>query len=116
MKKLKIMTVLILGVGLMALCGIAYAQAENPEPEQQNEYGVVEKLSDDQIVVSSYDIEQDAMVSIDYVITEQLQAAMKENPSAQVKVGDSVKIKYIVKDGKKVITGIAIKKPQETQE
>lgn len=108
--------VLILGLLVCSVYSVTLAQeagakaGAEEEIEAEYSWGVVSSISADQIVVTEQDYETDKEVAVTYTVNPETK--LKNVDSLKdVKVGDSIEIDYVVKDGKNMAKIITIEKP-----
>ena len=91
------------------------APAAPAADETEFSYGAVKSVDADQLVVSEYDYDSDKDVDVTYSAP----AGTKfENVASlqEIKVGDSVDIDFLVKNGQKVASAITVEKPTAENE
>ena len=109
---LVIATALVLGFLMCFASGTSLAQEEE---ETDYSWGTISSVSSNQIVAREHDYDKDEEVNVTYTVDPKVK--LKNVKSLQdIKVGDSIEIDYVVKDGKKVAMAITVEKPSYEEE
>jgi len=109
MKKVLVMSLMVLGFTSIVHLTSVYAQAAAPAPavvaveEDKFSFGKVIAVADTQITVKEYDFTKDADVETAYSITKETELG-NINAIADLKAGDDIVIDYVEKEGKRVVT------------
>ena len=93
----------------------AAAPAAKAEPTDEEaleySYGVVNSVSATQLVVTEYDFETDADVTVTYELNDKTELTVAS--ASEIKVGDDVEIDYKLENGKKVAVWVGIESGEE---
>lgn len=112
MKGYLVVAGLVLGLLLCSVPGISLAQEVE---ELEYSWGKVSSVSSEQIVVTEYDYDADKEVDVTYTLDPEVELKNVESLE-DIKVGDSVEIDYVVKDGKRVAKIITtVEEPSEEE-
>ena len=126
--KNRIMSMLVLILVIAFSIGFypSFALAEDPQAAAAEEplvefegtefsYGTVKSVSNDQIVVSEYDYENDKDVDVTYSVSPE---ATFEGVAGigEIAAGDSIDMDYELKGDQKVAVSVAIEKAEEPEE
>jgi len=109
----KVLLAAILGLAFLGiLAGSAVAQEEE---EVLGTYGHVVKVTGNQLTISEWDIEKEAMVDVSYTVDAKTKlinvGALKD-----LKADQSVDINYVVRAGKNVAVDLTLEIPSDDEE